>query len=59
MADAVKVAAEAQLVVISHNVHHIGQMPVHAFNAGVVIVLFQELAGKVNTHKASCFHQRL
>ena len=59
MADAVKVAAEAQLVVISHNVHHIGQMPVHAFNAGIVKVLFQELAGKVNAHKAPGFYQRL
>ena len=58
MADAVKVAAETQLVVISHNVHHVGQMPVHAFNAGVVKVLFQELTGEVNAHKASGLYQR-
>ena len=55
MADAVKVAAEADMVIITHEVQHVIDMAVNTFDAGIVVIMFQELAGKGNTYQAVIF----
>ena len=52
MADAVEIAAEADVVVGPHDIHHVGEVPVDAFDAGIVVILFQELAGEVDADEA-------
>ena len=55
MADAVEVTAEADMVIIAHEVQHVIDMAVNTFDAGIVVIMFQELAGKGNTNQAVIF----
>ena len=55
MADAVKVAAEADVVIVAHEVQHMVDMAVHAFYAGIVVIIFKELAGEGDTDKTVIF----
>lgn len=55
MADAVKVAAEADMVIVAHDVQHIVDMAVNAFDAGIVVIVLQKLTGKGNTDEAIIF----
>ena len=53
MADAVKVTAEADMVIIAHEVQHIVDMAVNAFDAGIVVIVLQKLTGKVTPMRPS------
>ena len=55
MADAVKVAAEADVVIVAHEVQHMVDMAVNAFDAGIVVIIFKELAGEGDAYKAVIF----
>lgn len=55
MADAVEVTAEADMVIVAHEVQHIVDVAVNAFDAGVVIIMLQKLTGKGNTDEAVIF----
>ena len=55
MADAVKVAAEADVVIVAHEVQHMVDMTVNAFYAGIVVIIFEELAGEGDADKAVVF----
>ena len=55
MADAVEVTAEADMVIIAHEVQHVIDMAVNAFDTGIVVIVFQKLTGKGNTDEAVIF----
>ena len=40
MTDAVKVTAEADMVIIAHEVQHVIDMAVNTFDAGIVVIVF-------------------
>lgn len=40
MADAVEVTAEADMVIVAHEVQHIVDMAVNTFDAGIVVIMF-------------------
>lgn len=41
MADAVKVTAESDMVIIAHEVQHIVDVTVNTFDAGIVVIVLQ------------------
>ena len=55
MADAVKVTAESDMVIIAHEVQHIVDVTVNTFDAGIVVIVLQKLTGKGNTDEAVIF----
>ena len=55
MADAVEVTAEADMVIVAHEVQHIVDVTVNAFDAGIVVIVLQKLTGKGNADEAVVF----
>ena len=52
VADAVKVAAEADMVVVAQKVQHIVDVAVDAVDTGLVVIFFQKLPGEGDTDQA-------